>query len=281
LELRRLLGVEVHHVTLAELFDEARRVTLDRRAATAEAIRRDACRCEVDQGELEQAAALLLAFQDIARRARLDALAVKCWPEFPGNYGIAVCSTISRLNDQGILTGCEGDVYGTVTMLIQRYLSGEMPMFADFIAIDEQQNTGLGWHCGAAPTCLAADAAKVRLCKHPTVEGGNKKGVAMDFAVRGQGPVTMARLGTGPDGLRLFFAGGEAVPCTVTLQGNPFTVRFCTPVRRLLDTILATGMEHHYAMIHADLRPELRRLARWIGVETIDVDAGCGERSAK
>lgn len=273
LELRRLLGVEVHHVTLAELFDEARAVDARRCEAEAEAMRAAACRCDADPAELAKAAALRLAFADVAQRYRLDALAVKCWPEFPGNYGIAACSVISRLNDQGILTGCEGDVHGTVTMLIEQYLSGQMPMFADFIAVDEQQNTGLGWHCGAAPTCLAADPAKVRLCKHPTVEGGNKKGVSMDFAIRGRGPVTMARLGVGRQGLHLFFAGGEAAPCTVTLQGNPFCVRFHSPVRRVLDTILRSGLEHHYAMVHADLRPELRLLARWIGVDAIDVDA--------
>lgn len=272
MELRRLLGVEIHHVTLAELFDEARGMPAARCQAEAHAIRAQAGVCEVESSELEKSAALVLAFRDLTDRHRLDGLAVKCWPEFPGNYGIAVCSAISRLNDGGIITGCEGDVYGAVTMLLEHYLTGKTPMFADFIGIDEQENTGLGWHCGAAPTCLAAKDAPIGLCKHPTVDGGGKKGVAVNFPIHGEGPVTMARLSTGPTALRFFFAGGQAVPCTSKLRGNPFAVRFNAPVRQLVDVILRTGMEHHYAMVHADIRPELRKLARWIGLDTIDVD---------
>ncbi len=275
LELRRLLGVEVHHVTLAEVFDDARAIDPARCQAEAEATRKQARQCGVDQAELEKAAALVLAFGDLAAKHRLDGLAVKCWPEFPGDYGIAVCSAISRLNDRGIITGCEGDVYGAVTMLLANYLTGKTPMFADFIGIDEQANTGLGWHCGAAPMCLAAKNAPIEIGKHPTVDGGDKKGVAMSFPVDGEGPVTMARLSTGPEALRFFFAGGQAVPCQSKLRGNPFTVRFDKPVRQLVDVILTAGVEHHYAMIHADIRPELRKLARWIGIDTIDVD--CSE----
>ena len=52
------------------------------------------------------------------------------------------CSTISRLNDEGLLTACEGDIYGTVTMLMANYLSGRPAMFADFIAIDEIATRG-------------------------------------------------------------------------------------------------------------------------------------------
>ena len=219
-----------------------------------------------------RAGVLAVAMRQIAQRNRLNAYAVKCWPEFAAHYGIMPCSTIGRLTDLGLLTACEGDVYGVVTMLIENYLSGRTPMFCDFIAMEEDRNVGLAWHCGAAPTCLAAKGATVRLGKHPTVDGGNKKGVNASFPIEGAGPVTMARLSVGPKGLRLFFAGGQAVAPKVNLAGNTWAVCFRTPVRQLVDVIIRQGMEHHTALVHAELADDLRSLARWIDLETLDVD---------
>ena len=271
--LRRQLGVEVHHVTLAEVFDEARKVDPQSLKLEAEAIRGEAGGSEISEEELEKAASLFLGFKNIAEKHNLDAFAVKCWPDFTELFGIAVCSTIGRLNNTGIITSCEGDVYGVVTMLIAHYLSGKIPMFADFVAIDEERNTGVAWHCGAAPACLAADSSKIKLCKHSTVEGGGKKGVTAEFTIREEGPITMAQLSVGRDDkLRAFFAGGEATKMNNILCGNPLNVRFDTPVRTLLENIIEEGLEHHYSMIHEDIRPELRKLAKWLNVPTVDVD---------
>jgi L-fucose isomerase-like protein len=270
--LRRLLGVEVHHVTLAEIIDEARSVAPGRRDEEVREIRASAGACDAAPAELDQAGALAVAMRQIAERNRLTAYAVKCWPEFAAHYGIMPCSTISRLTDLGLLTACEGDVYGVVTMLMENYLSGRTPMFCDFIAMEEERNVGLAWHCGAAPTCLAAKGATIQLGKHPTVDGGGKKGVNISFPIEGQGPVTMARLSVGPRGLRLFFAGGEATRPKANLAGNCWAVCFQRPVRELVDVILREGLEHHTALVHADLRDDLRSLARWIDLETLDVD---------
>ncbi len=273
-ELRKRVGVEVHHVTLNELFDAARSAPLAARQDEVAALRAGATSITVDDAELDQAAALYVGFRTVVERYGLTALAVKCWPEFATSYGIAACSSIGRLNQEGVLTSCEGDVYGAVTMLIEHYLSGGTPMFADFVSIDEAANTGLGWHCGAAPMSLAASDAVIEITKHPTVEGGGKKGVAGAFQLRDDGPVTMARLGVGPDGLRLFFAGGEAVKTGKILCGNTLAVRFDMPVRQLLDLMIREGVEHHLAMIHADIRPQLRALAPWLQLQVLEAGGG-------
>ena len=110
--------------------------------------------------------------------------------------------------------------------------------------------------------------------KASALGGGGKTGVNASFPIEGSGPVTMARLSVGPRGLRLFFVGGQAVAPKANLAGNTWAVQFHVPVRRLLDTLIRQGMEHHTALVHADLRDDLRSLARWIDLETLDVDAG-------
>ncbi len=271
-ELRRRIGVQVHHVTLSEVCEEARQADPLRRRAEAGALRAGAASIEVTDEEIDKTADLHLGFQAVVERYKLDALAVKCWPEFASSYGIAPCASLGRLNGEGVLTACEGDVYGAVTMLIEHYLTGSLPMFADFVAIDEERNLGVGWHCGAAPVCLAAADAEVTLGKHPTVGGGGKKGVVAAFPLRGEGPVTMARLGVDPRGLRLFFAGGEAQTTGPILCGNTLAVRFAQPVRKLLELILREGVEHHFALVHADIRPELGALARWLDIGVLDAN---------
>jgi L-fucose isomerase-like protein len=273
--LRRLLGVEAYHVTLLELVDLARGMDRGLVAKEVEAIRKTATACKASDEEIDKMAALVLAFQQIAERYGLTGFAIKCWPEFAAHYGIMPCATISRLNDLGLLASCEGDMYGVVTMLIGRELSGATPMFSDFIAGEEDRNVGLGWHCGAAPTRIAEKDAPIILGKHPTAGGGNV-GVNVTFPVRAGGPASVARLSTGPKGLRLFFAGGKAVAPRSTLAGNTFAVQFDSNVRHILDVIIRNGLEHHYVFLHADIRPELRVMARWLDLETLDVDAGEG-----
>ena len=272
LEMRRCVGVELHHITLAEVYDEATKTDPAERKKLVEAGCASACRVDVDEAEFDKAAALYLALKHLSAKYRLDSLAVKCWPEFPTSYGVAACWALSRLNDDGVMTSCEGDVYGVVTMLMEHFLTGKTPFFADFVAIDEKENVGIGWHCGAAPTCLASEKTGVAVCKHPNVGGGGKTGVTVTFPVRGGEPATMARLGIGPDGFRLFFAGGETYDTGPILQGNPAGIRFNVPVRRVLQTILDEGVEHHFAMIAADIRDEMRTIAKWLEIPTIDVD---------
>lgn len=271
--LRKLLGVEVHHVTLLEVVDEARAMDRAKVAKEVAAIRATAQKCTATDEEIDKMAALVLAFQAVAERYKLTGFAVKCWPEFCANYGIMPCATISRLNDLGLLASCEGDMYGVVTMLIGHDLSGATPMFSDFIAIEQDRNVGLGWHCGAAPTCMAEKGATIELGKHPTA-GDGRRGVNASFPIRAGGPASVVRLSTGPNGLRLFFAGGKAVAPRSNLVGNTFAVQFDTDVRHLMDVIIRRGLEHHYVFLHADIRPELRVMAQWLDLETLDIDVG-------
>jgi hypothetical protein len=74
----------------------------------------------------------------------------------------------------------------------------------------------------------------------------------------------------GPRGLRLFFVGGQSVPPRASLPGNCWAVRFDAPVRRVVDTVIGQGLEHHTALVHADIRDDLRRVARWLDLETLE-----------
>ena len=44
-------------------------------------------------------------------------------------------------------------------------------------------------------------------------------------------------------------------------------IRFDGPVKRLIDTVIHQGFEHHYALVHADVIDALSLFARWKGIE--------------
>ena len=95
---------------------------------------------------------------------------------------------------------------GTVTMKLGSLLvPGEKPFFCDLISFDEQANTGVVWHCGAAAPSLCRWRLRTAFCKHSIIDGGGVKGVSCEFPLK-PGRVTLMRIGEDRDGgYRLFW----------------------------------------------------------------------------
>ena len=57
-------------------------------------------------------------------------------------------------------------------MYIARQLSGAAPYFADPVALDEENNAVIYWHCGVAPCSLARKESGIRAGVHPNRKVG-------------------------------------------------------------------------------------------------------------
>jgi L-fucose isomerase-like protein len=269
LALRKRFGVEVETITLLELVHAAERIQGDE---LAEALRhlRGRCVCQVTDEEMRKGAALLAAFRQLTRKYRLDSWAVRCWPEFGELYGIGVCSILGCLTGSGIPTACEGDIYGAVAMLVVKALSGQDAFFCDLISFDPAGDTGLFWHCGAAPLSLCKPGCTPELRKHSIIDGGGRKGIANEFPLK-PGPVTVIRLGetrTG-DGYRLLSISGEGLDTRQMLHGTPLSVRFRRPALELVERLVDSGFEHHYVLCHGDIARDIQHLAKLVDAELI------------
>jgi L-fucose isomerase-like protein len=223
-------------------------------------------RQSADESDLRQVAQLYSAVRTFVDSEGLSAVAVKCWPELKDRR-LNPCVVNSLLTDEGIMMGCETDVHGTVTMLIEHFLTGQPAFFADLVTFDEAENTALLWHCGAAPASLAARKDAVALERHSIGEGT----ATIEFPLR-EGRATFCRLGPEDGGYRLLVVTGDAVPTGMALRGNNIFVRTDLPVRQVVQRIIERGIEHHYAFTYGDLRLDLLELCRWAGLrlETLD-----------
>ena len=193
----------------------------------------------IDEVERRKLKALYAAFVEIAKKYRVDAFAIRCWPEFGDLYGIGVCALIGLLNESGLIAGCEGDMIGTLSMKVAAILSpGETPFFCDLINFDESENTGVVWHCGAAAPSLCRNGCTPAFRKHSIIDGGGVKGVSCEFPLK-PGRVTLLRLGEDRDGgYRLFMAAGTALETPQLLRGTPLRIRFDQPVRPMIEKII-------------------------------------------
>ncbi len=274
LQLRREFGIAVEIIDILEIVKTAEQLSEAEMKAAAEVVKNSAAKVTCVSGaELELAARMYGAFKKAAGKYNLSTYAVRCWPEWSDLFGIAPCAILGMLSDTGYAASCEGDVNGAVTMKILEYLAGGgIAFFIDLISTDAQTNTGVVWHCGAAPKSLCRKFEETELRLHMRVDGGDKKGITNDFSLKA-GRVTLAKLDTDADGKqRMLIAAGTAIDTEPFIRGNPLTVRFDGQVPQLVDTIMKKGFEHHYAVIHADVKAELIQFCEWLNIEIILVD---------
>ncbi|OQA83912.1 MAG: hypothetical protein BWY31_02704 [Lentisphaerae bacterium ADurb.Bin242] len=268
---RSKFGAAVEVADLLEVVETAKTLSAEQLAEGRTVVKKSASGvCGVPDAELELAAKMFASFKAMAAKYRLTALAIRCWPEFSDFFGIAPCAVIGMLNDNGIPASCEGDVPGALTMTILRELAGGgLPLFVDLISYDEKENTGVVWHCGAAPVSLCRKFEETQYRLHFRVDGGDRKGVTNDFSLK-TGRVTLAKLDQDVDGhFRMLIAPGTAIDTEPFIRGNPLTIRFDRSVGKLIDTIMRKGFEHHYTVIHADVTAELLQFCAWMNIEPV------------
>lgn len=268
LKLQTELGVQTFHIDISSVLQAVDGISDD----AAEAVLAElpaAIHDEVEQKRpnLLRSVKVFLALDSLAGEQGLDAMAIKCWPEFPVEQDFSVCLAVSLLNNAGRIMACEADVYGAVTMLIQDLLTGGPEFFNDLIQIDPESNQALYWHCGAAPLAMLAAGEEASIEPH----GMRRKAAAILFPLK-TGAVTVARLsedGSG-DGWRMLAATGTAVETERLLKGNPSQVVMDMPVQTLLDTILDEGFEHHYSSVYGSILPELTWICRLLGIRLVN-----------
>lgn len=262
-----VLGLTVRRLEITEAFGRTRAVPESRRdLEKANAYAAQPRLAALDPDQVTLSASITSAFRDWVDGDRLDALAVRCWPEFPTELGVCPCWSMSRLADAGTATACERDVYGAATMLLLEALGSGPTYLVDTVELDGTANVVRLWHCGSAATALAADPAAAT----PYVHCNRRIGVVGNFPLR-TGPVMMARLAEDPrGGLRLLVAAGESLPEPNRFQGNTAAIRLDTDAEAFVHGLVTGGFPHHTVLAWSDVRAQLRSAADLLGIPLVE-----------
>jgi L-fucose isomerase-like protein len=224
------------------------------------------------------AAKLERALEEFWASNRLSAMAMQCWPSVGREMGISVCALFGRLTNRHMLTACETDILGALSMLVnyQAALGGIVPHFIDWtIQHRENPNWLLAWHCGNAPTSLAADPAKTALRSRRDMKGelpvneGDFAAGLNQFQIK-PGVVTFCRLAEYDNEWKMLIATGEIIPSDEELAGTWAWVEV-RDHQKLYRTLVEEGFVHHASMIHGDQTQALLQACKFLDIQPVVV----------
>ncbi len=263
--LAALTGITVDRVDLADAFDKARAAPAERAAAhRAEAAESLAGIDGVDQEQLDRSFRLLCALEDIVSDNDADSIAVRCWPETFVDYGCAACGPMAMMNQAGVPSACEADVYGSVTTLMLQELADEPVWMADLVDVDTESNTAVLWHCGLAPLSMCDPEAQ----PEATIHTNRKMPLLHQFPLK-PGRVSLARLSQAKNETKLMIAGAEVERAPMAFTGTSGVIRFDRPVGEVCETIMEEGLEHHFALAYGDHLDALEQVANRLDIPVL------------
>jgi len=269
-------GQKVVQKSLVEIFNRANNIQdQEKISQIVEEIKKVANCQRVKPETLEKSARLEIALEEFAREKRLDALAVQCWTAMQEIYGISSCLAMGRLTQKGIMTACEVDIHGALTMLVQYMASLEetVPHFIDWtIQHQSKPNVFLAWHCGNAPLSLKAPDSEICINYHSILSkavGEENSGGTAEFQLK-PGIVTISRIVEYDGIFKMFITTGKIIPSTDTLRGSWSWVEV-EDLELVYRTLVQEGFTHHASLIHGDLKKALADFCQLTGMEAVVV----------
>jgi L-fucose isomerase-like protein len=194
---REVWGPHVVPIDLDAVYEQFRSVA-DPAPMAAELIDHAEAMLEASPAEVDEAARFAAALRSVVADQHLDAVTVRCFDVIEA-LGTSGCMALSRLNDDGVIAGCEGDLVSTVGMIWVDRLLGILPWMANPARLDVEANTVWLAHCTVPRSLVESFSIRSHF------ESGMGVGIEGRFP---GGPVTLLRIGgTAMD--RLWAAEGE------------------------------------------------------------------------
>ena len=155
----------------------------------------------IDSKELQKSEACYLALKRLVDENNLTALTIRCF-DLLLEYQTTCCFALSKLNDEGIIAGCEGDIVSLIGMITASRKMGQQVWMANPSQIDIEKSQLILAHC-TVPTCVVEN---VVLDTHFE----SKQGIGL-FGKMQNEDVTLFRLG-GKELDKKFVVTGKIIP---------------------------------------------------------------------
>ncbi len=239
---RQRLGVELLDIPMVEL--------LDTLAETPESSPTEHSDMPTVKEALPGACRLYEAMKTIMKKHDLQGFTIRCFDLLDAVHNTG-CLALAKLNAEGYIAGCEGDVPTMLTMTLIRALSGTSSFQANPASIDPETGEILFAHC----TIPFDMVQRYELDTH--FESGIVVGI------RGfvpEGPVTICKVSG--DLSRTFVAEGELVRCQTKpdLCRTQLVVRLANPSD--IDYFLTNPIGNHHVIIVGQHAEALKALLR-------------------
>lgn len=212
---------------------------------------------------LEKEGRIYFAIKELIKLYNLDSINIKCQYEFSQEYKCIPCPALSLIAEEGIVTGCEGDVLTTISQVILHHISGQIITYGDVLNV--QEGEVIFSACGFAPYSLAQDPDKVKLCD---IGYTGFSGPIVSLVLK-KGKVTFMRLGEKKGGFIMSIGTGEGKDSELR-QGKFPALRF--KINGTQDKFLNLLSAQHFALCYGDYTNELVDLCNFLNIEYFLLD---------
>ena len=192
-----------------------------------------------------------VAIKKICQEERLDAMTIRCFDIIKA-CNTTSCLALAKLNDEGVVAGCEGDMQTLMTMLLARKLCNEPAFMANPSILTDK--TTMFAHC----------TVPLSMCYRTTMRTHFESGIGV--AVQGDMPLTdytiMKWGGRRLD--KMFVTEAKAIK-------NEYSNHFCrTQITfdiNLKPYLLNHSIGNHHVIIKGCHAAEIRRFMRENGIK--------------
>jgi len=263
LAMKKVFGARVVGIDTPLFLERAARVPRELVAGRWEELKGQVGQVKVSQETGINALQVHAALKGVIEEGELSAVAIGCYPHLMGK----VCLGVSLLAEEGVPVGCEGDINGTLGMLMLTRLTGQPVHNTDLLDPIPAHNSIVLSHCGAGGFSLASDPSQITLGPVRLMN----QGLCCLFTAR-PGPCTLINLVPTLGGYRMGVLYGEAVETTMVFPGNPLEVCFKSDYRDILAWVVDNGLGHHWMAAYGDQRQSLGDLTAMVGCESLGME---------
>lgn len=214
----------------------------------------------VDENSLIDSAKVYIALKEIVEENKADFLSIRCFDLLKYNY--TACMAISMCNDQGITSGCEGDIPTTFTMMVAQLLSGDAVWMANPSSLNKDRNEIVFAHC-TVPTTFLSDVSSSGLTTHME---SNKS-----TAIRGPlnpGEVTIMRFASTFD--KVIAVRGKIVQSDMK-NANLCRTQAVIKIEGDVEEWMNETFGNHHVIVYGNLIPQLEHFCDFTDVELIKI----------
>lgn len=221
-------GAEFIDINIRELEEEYR--------ATAPAPAQDAA-ATYSREALADAERMYRALKAVCLKYRLTALTIKCF-DLLESCRTTSCLALARLSDEGIISGCEGDIPSLWSLIVAHALTGRPA----FMANPSSSNPA------AATVDFAHCTIPISMTSSYTLPSHFESGIGIGIAgILPEGPCKILKIG-GPLLDKVFRAEGSIVCNTRIAERCRTQIRFQFPSKASFDRFMANRLGNHIVL---------------------------------
>jgi len=243
--LKGRLSIELVHVAIEDLLGRIEKAQAPKKDVAA-FVKGAAAVVEASGDDVRGAVQIYVGLRSLVDEHRLSACTVRCF-DIVKRMKNSGCYALSRLNDEGVPAGCEGDLQSLFSLYLAYLLSGQTACMANIADVDTPgQSIGIA-HC----MCPLSMAPSYTVRSH--FESG--LGVGISGTIPG-GPCTLFRLG-GERLDELFIREGTIAESKVREDLCRTQVRI--HVGKPVDDLLISPLGNHHILVAGHHRETIER----------------------